>query len=127
MSITFKGKVEYVHRIIAKCFIPNIDNKKCVNHKDGNKHNNSVDNLEWVTYSENHLHAYAVLNKKTPAGKYLGGGVCFDKSRNKWIAYTDFYGKRKYLGRYVLEKEAWEKVDEARWYLNREIKNRGGE
>jgi hypothetical protein len=46
-----------LHRLIAETFIPNPDNLPCVNHKDGNKLNNSVDNLEWVTYSENNIHA----------------------------------------------------------------------
>ena len=52
-----KRKGLQVHRLVAEAFIPNLDNKSCVNHKDGNKHNNCVDNLEWATYQENHIHA----------------------------------------------------------------------
>lgn len=46
------------HRVIAETFIPNPNNLPCVNHKDGNKLNNSVHNLEWCTHSENTLHSY---------------------------------------------------------------------
>lgn len=50
-----EGKIKYyaIHRLVAESFIPNKDNKPCVNHKDCNPSNNKVDNLEWCTYLEN--------------------------------------------------------------------------
>ena len=53
-----KIKPTEVHRLIAKTFIDNSKNKKEVNHIDGNKLNNKIDNLEWVTHKENINHAW---------------------------------------------------------------------
>lgn len=52
-----KPKTHYIHRLVAEYFIPNPDSKETVNHIDGNRRNNSVENLEWNTYSENNTHA----------------------------------------------------------------------
>lgn len=60
------GKSTYapVHRIVALMFIPKIEGKDIVNHKDSNKLNNCVDNLEWVNPKENVYHSYQYGNRK---------------------------------------------------------------
>ena len=51
-------KSKRVHRLVANAFIPNEAQKRCVNHKNGNKQDNTVMNLEWCTHSENSIHAW---------------------------------------------------------------------
>ena len=65
-----KGKclAERIHRLVARAFLPNPYNKPEVNHKNGDKENNTVYNLEWSTPSENVLHSVHVLDNKPEKG-----------------------------------------------------------
>ena len=68
-----KGKHYTIHRLLAELFIPNPDDKPQVNHIDGNKLNNNLLNLEWVTQEENARHAYMnglIQQKTTPVIQY---------------------------------------------------------
>jgi len=66
-TLSHKGKKQkpYIHRLIALHFIPNPENKPCINHKNGNKADNRIENLEWCTIIENNKHA--VENKLNSA------------------------------------------------------------
>ena len=114
--LTLNGYKTYklIHRLVATAFITNEAKKREVNHIDGNKTNNSVVNLEWVTSSENKLHArdtgLKVYNiptlglKLSTVSKYHNVG--YDKSRSKWNAAVRLEGKSYYQKRFNTEEEA---------------------
>ena len=94
-------KCKLVHRLVAETFIPNKESKPEVNHIDGNKQNNSIKNLQWVTASENQRHSIEIGLRK---GSRLqnGGSVLLTKEINDKInSIVSLTGKAK-----------WEIVDE---------------
>lgn len=98
LSKNGKGTLKTLHRLIAQNFIPNPDGLPCVNHIDGNKLNNYVGNLEWVTYSGNIVHAFrtglmtsasgerAGMSKLTSKDIYVIRYLLNKKVANKFIA-----------------------------------------
>lgn len=83
-----------VHRLVAKAFIPNPENKPQVNHKDGNKLNNHINNLEWVTIKENMRHA--AINGLKAKG---------EKNGNSKLTRKDVIEIKKMLKKGILQRE----------------------
>lgn len=79
-----KGHTKRANRLVAEAFIPNPENKKTVNHIDGDKTNNHVDNLEWATLNEQMQHAYKNGLKK-PVRGYLQGNHVFSEEEVREI------------------------------------------
>ncbi len=126
VTLKIKGKAiaRLLHRIIAEAFIENPENKREVNHIDGNRLNNMLSNLEWVTSSENKQHSRTTLGNvynMPTKGMKLGSdskyhNVSFDSNRGKWVAGVRYEGRNHYQKRFTTEKEAARHVN---WILDK--------
>lgn len=87
LTVEGKKKNYSLHRLVAQTFIPNPDNLPVVNHKDGNKINNTVENLEWVSYSQNRMHAIDTGISRLATGKREKTPPVTDS--NWWKRYLD--------------------------------------
>jgi hypothetical protein len=99
-----KVKNKLIHRLVAEAFIPNHKNKPEVNHIDGNKQNNCIRNLQWVTASENQIHSIKIGLRKG-SRLHNGGSVLLTKDMNDEINFIAS----------LTGREKWEVVDELLW------------
>lgn len=135
------GKSFLIHRVVAECFFDVVDGKPEINHKDGDKRNNCVDNLEWCTRKENLNHAYVMglieinpanwvygLDKKERVGKMdhlvdeirrraIGGESYDDLAKEYGVSSGLIYCISNGRGRYKAEGEG---PSEIKKRLNRE-------
>jgi hypothetical protein len=96
LSLKNKVKNYSVHRLVATAFLSNSENKLQVNHIDGNRDNNNVSNLEWVTGNENMMHSYYILKNQKVGQKTIidvETGIVYD-------SIMDAFNSKKYGYKY---------------------------
>ena len=111
VKLTFENSRQqrfYVHRLVAKYFIPNPNpkNKTIVNHKDGNKLNSNANNLEWVSPRENNLHYYQEIRQATKEKKHFEKAIPviqYDLQHNKIAEYSSMSQAHKVTGVSVVQ------------------------
>ena len=101
-----KRKTHRIHILVANEFIEKPDGKTCVDHIDKNKLNNIVENLRWVTRSENDRNRSMMANN-TSGFK----GVCFHKHKKKYQANIRYEGKNLHLGYFDTAEQAGRAYD----------------
>ena len=106
---------QHIHRLVASAFIPNPNNKSCIDHIDGIRTNNNVSNLRWATRSEN------MINRSLQSNNISGkSGVHYNKKLNRWVVNININNKKTYIG-------AYKTFDEAKFERNRQERIHYGE
>ena len=103
-----QSKTHYVHQLVAREWVSNPSEKRCVDHIDGNRGNNNWENLRYATHAENNRNM-----KKHIDGSSVFKGVSLDIQRKKWIATILVARKQIFLGRFESEREAAESYNAA--------------
>jgi HNH endonuclease len=109
-------KTMSLHRIVAETFLDNPGNLPCVNHIDGDKLNNRVDNLEWISHSDNQRHAYDTGLKRRDALAAISAddALCiynsFKNSENTLIGLAGIFGVTKGCIQRICYGDTWKHV-----------------
>ncbi len=133
VSLSVQGRATKirVHRIVATAFIPNCNNKDTVNHIDGNKTNNNVNNLEWATIGENIRHAHKTGLTNSHGENNTSSVLKYDEV----VKIRDLHKTGKYLHRelaemfgvsrrnigYIVNKSSWATMDKDKSKINETI------
>jgi len=109
-----------IHRLVATAFIPNAKDKPFINHKDGSKKNNSVDNLEWATRQENVDHSvknglHNLKGSKHPASKLQEREVLKIRELYEEKTFTQtelgkMFGVTEEMVSYIVRRKNWEHI-----------------
>ncbi len=103
-----KPKTHFIHQLVAREWVGNPENKRCVDHIDGCRTNNHWENLRYATHSEN------LMNKRGHKDRSsLYKGVSFDKNSGKWVVRIKVAGVNKNMGLFNIEREAAEAYNAA--------------
>lgn len=119
-----RRKYNYVHahRVVAKAFLPNPQNLPCVNHIDGNKENNHVSNLEWVSHKENMIHAVKsgllskdikLLDLTSIFEDFISGKYSLKELEDKYNWHSGSRITRSYLKKFAIENGKEEEYNKA--------------
>jgi hypothetical protein len=117
-STTGKKNLMYVHRWIWMQTFGEIPKGMNIHHKDENKLNNSLENLEMISHA-----AHLSLHKTGSKAKYKGGCVCWHKTAQKWWVAISQDGKQKHLGLFSSKLEGYQALfeyDKVYWTLEKQ-------
>ena len=103
-----KALIHYIHQLVAREWVGNPEEKRCVDHVDGSRTNNHWENLRYATHSENGGNA-----KNRTDGTSIYKGVSFSKPMKKWKGTIMIEGRNRHLGFFQYEREAAESYNAA--------------
>ena len=124
----YKGKnikTLKIHRLVAEAFISNPEHKPTVNHLDGNKQNNNLNNLEWATRSEQTKHAFKIGLMKVSYGEKASNAKLTDeqaiKIRAEYVPYSRKYGTYALAKKYGVKPDAIQRIVKEKTFKHLQI------